>query len=186
MKKQNLTQWQQNFLSKFATATTAINQVDLIDERNRLPKFLTELTHNGTLFFIKAEKHGRTYYAPNPKNGLIFEYFNKANRKVEHLEVKQSNLKPFCETVNLESREMSEPVIKSVTVDKILAESNDKIASKRMMNVYLIESLCPNFALARVAKQPIEERLKFSETMLPLGIMPNFMMEYLDRNFLPF
>ena len=112
MKKQNLTQWQQNFLSKFATATTAINQVDLIDERNRLPKFLTELTHNGTLFFVKDEKHGRTYYAPNPKNGLIFQHFNQANRKVEHLEVKLSKVKPFCETVNLESKEMNVPIIK--------------------------------------------------------------------------
>lgn len=112
MKKQNLTQWQQTFLERFATATTAINEVDLIDERGRLPKFVTELTHNGTLFFITDEKHGRTYYAPNPKNGLIFEHFNKAGRKVEHLEVKQSNVKPFCETVNVNSKEMIEPVIK--------------------------------------------------------------------------
>tara|TARA_R110000868_G_scaffold249436_2_gene505946 strand:- start:84 stop:578 length:495 start_codon:yes stop_codon:yes gene_type:complete len=112
MKKQNLTLWQQNFLSRFATATTAINQVDLLDERGRPYKFVTESTHNGTLFFIKDERHGRTYYAPNPKNGLIFQHFNQAGRKVEHLEVKQSNLKPFCETVNVNSKEMSELVIK--------------------------------------------------------------------------
>ena len=167
MKK--LTTFQTDLLKKyFKTATTKIHKLHL-SNKNGVWKSVLDKTNGVPLFLID-----RDHYSPNPANQLIFEYYQNV-------------------PVNLNNPKMVKPVL-DLKANDVVVDEGIRIGEYCREVTDTLPTFCetvkaekPNplskfhYAMRRVARMEPIDRLYFANTLKPIGITIQNVLDYVKQ-----